>query len=47
MQIMKITSDDRVLCLFCGLDDDGVIVSVRDRADLIGESCNECQRVSA
>jgi formate dehydrogenase maturation protein FdhE len=44
VEIVKITSDDRVLCLSCGVDDDGVIVSLEDRADLKGEKCDQCER---
>jgi hypothetical protein len=46
MDTLKITSDDRLLCLSCGVDDDGVIVYVEDRADLIGEQCSQCEKVA-
>jgi hypothetical protein len=47
MNTIKITSDDCILCLSCGVDDDGVIVSLEDRADLAGETCSQCERESA
>lgn len=46
METVKITSDDRVLCLACGVEDDGVIVSAEDRPDLLGEKCHLCERIA-
>lgn len=43
--MFKITSDLQTLCLSCGSDFEGVLVSIEDRADL--ESCDNCGEVGA
>lgn len=40
--MVKITSDDKILCLSCGKEGDGVIVDVDERPDLLGEPCSLC-----
>lgn len=45
--MLKIDSMGAVLCLPCGLDSDGVLISLQDRQDLQGETCQECGKESA
>ena len=42
--MLKIDTMENILCLNCGEDKEGVIVSLDERADLEGETCHQCQR---
>ena len=42
--MLKIDTMENILCLNCGEDKEGVIVSLEERADLEGETCHQCQR---
>lgn len=44
MDTVKITLDDRVMCLSCGVDQEGAVVYSIDRPDLVGENCALCDR---
>lgn len=45
--MLKIDSMENIFCLDCGEDNDGVIVSLEERADLEGETCHQCEMVVA
>lgn len=47
--MIKINAEGGVVCLNCAHagDIEGVLVSLADRADLIGEPCELCEKVSA
>lgn len=47
MNTMRLTTDDQILCLSCGVEDDGIILNTEERPDLIGEECGKCGRVGA
>lgn len=46
MDTLKITGEDSILCLSCGVDSEGVILYTSERPDLIGEECDQCERVA-
>lgn len=47
--MIKITAEGGVICLSCAYakEIEGVLIDLTDRADLIGERCELCEKVSA
>lgn len=43
MAYVKITSDERILCLICGSDDDGVLIDLEVNEYPDDTSCDECE----
>lgn len=43
--MIRITTEDKILCLSCGENSDEVLISLEDRPELIGESCSACGRI--
>jgi hypothetical protein len=45
--MLKIDSLGAIYCLSCGDDKEGVLLSLEDRAELIGQECGECKEIIA
>lgn len=43
--MIKINGVEEIYCLLCGDNQDGVLVSLEDRADLIGGECGNCKKI--